>query len=349
MPTAYGSDRVRAVGAKVIIQSRLAKGWTPRTPKTRTSAEYPGTAVYWEEQYFEVVAADGVPSGGVRYVLEPWRDEHVIRQFVAYDEESVARIAADYTLAAKQRRNSFLTSLTSMFLGYLPSPVQNRLGNEMGVSPNRMTMLSCIPPVVLMGACAFMIAGAVIKQARPPIPMWLVLFAALLFAETIPRFIVAMSQNRGIGSLLGTLAYMLFYLASGSRKKNLPEPLQEPGDGVFFMIPPPEDVALQDSITMRGAMLSLLTPAEQVRLADVYGFNYRDHASGLAWIILVFSIFGVVSSWMQIQQGQPVAVISLLAAAALAVEQIIRLNAFRRGPAGSMLAFAVRPFVRDLL
>jgi hypothetical protein len=227
--------------------------------------------------------------------------------------------------------------------------VQNRLGNEMGVSPNRMTMLSCIPPVVLMGVCAFMIAGAVIKQARPPIPMWLMLFAALLFAETIPRFIVAMSQNRGIGSLLGTLAYMIFYLASGSRKKNLPEPLQEPGDGVFFMIPPPEDVALQDSITMRGAMLTLLTPAEQARLAHVYGFNYRDHASGLAWIILVFSIFGVVSSWMQIEQGQPVAVISLLVAGALAVEQIMRLNAFRRGPAGSMLAFAVRPFVKDLL
>jgi hypothetical protein len=217
------------------------------------------------------------------------------------------------------------------------------------VSPNRMTLLSCIPPVVLLGVCVFIVVGAVIKQERPPVPLWLLILAFLLFVETIPRFIVAMSQRRGIGSLLGTLGYMIFYLASGSRKKNLPEPLQEPGDGVFFMIPPPEDVALQDSITMRGAMLTLLTPAEQARLARVYGFNYRDHAAGLAWIILVFSIFGVVSSWTQIQQGQPMAVVSLLVAGALAVEQIIRLNAFRRGPAGSMLAFAVRPFARDLL
>lgn len=349
MPTPHGTDRVRVAGAKIIIFSRLAKGWTPRALKTRTSAEFPGTAVYWEEQYFEVVAADAGPSGGIRYVLEPWRDDHVIRQFVSYDEESEARIAADHALAAKQRRNSSLTSLSSMVLGHLPSPVQNRLGNEMGVSPNRMTLLSCIPPVVLFGVCLFIIAGAVIKQVSSPVPFWLLIVSFLLFVETIPRFIVAMSQRRGIGSLLGTLAYMIFYVSAGARKKNLPEPLQEPGDGVFFMIPPPEDVALRDSITMRGPMLTLLTPGEQAHVARVHGYDYRDHAFGLAWIILISSILGVITSWMQVQQGQLLAVVSLLLASALAVEQVIRLNAFRRGPAGSMLAFVVRPFVRDLL
>ena len=55
----HGSDRARRVGEKVILQSAISKGWTPRTPKTLTHAEFPGTAVLWEEQYFEVIEADG--------------------------------------------------------------------------------------------------------------------------------------------------------------------------------------------------------------------------------------------------------------------------------------------------
>jgi energy-coupling factor transporter transmembrane protein EcfT len=305
--------------------------------------------VYWDEEYFEVVAAEVAGTGSVRYVLEPWRDDHVIRTFESYNDESEARLSADYALAEKQRRNSVLTRLSAMALGHLPSPVQNRLANEMGVSPTRMTILSCVPPLVVLGVCVFVTAGAKIEQKESGIPTWVMLLAAFLAVESGMRFLVAMSQNRGMGSLLGTLVYMFVYAFSGSRKKNMPEPLQEAGDGVFFMIPPTEDVARRDSITMRGPMLSLLTPAEQVRLAKNHRYNYKDHAVALAWIILIMTILGVVSSWIQIQQGRTSAIVSLLAAGALAVEQIARLLALRRGPAGSVLGFVVRPFVRDLL
>ena len=46
----HGADRVRQAGDKVILQSAIAKGWTPRVPKTLTNAEHPGTAVLWDEQ-----------------------------------------------------------------------------------------------------------------------------------------------------------------------------------------------------------------------------------------------------------------------------------------------------------
>ena len=50
--------------------------------KTLTSAEFPGTAVLWEERYFEVVEARA-GEGGVGYVLEPWQEMHVMRTIEA--------------------------------------------------------------------------------------------------------------------------------------------------------------------------------------------------------------------------------------------------------------------------
>ena len=95
----YGADRVRTSGGRVILHSRISKGWTPRTPKTPTHAEFPGSAVLWDDEYFEVVAAELLPAGGVRYVLEPWRDNHTIRSFEHYSEESEARLQKDYATA----------------------------------------------------------------------------------------------------------------------------------------------------------------------------------------------------------------------------------------------------------
>src|SRR2546430_2133342 len=89
---AFGSDRIRRIdGEQVTLDSRLSKGWTARVEKTYTSAEFPGTAVEWEEKYFEVVLADPLPQGGVRYVLEPWLDQHAMRFVDRYDAETEAR------------------------------------------------------------------------------------------------------------------------------------------------------------------------------------------------------------------------------------------------------------------
>src|SRR2546430_17376382 len=93
----YGSDRVRARdGERVVLASRLSKGWVPRVGKTLTTAEFPGTAVLWEERYFEVVDAHALPQGGVEYVLEPWREHHVMRVVQQYDEPSEAAPVAEH-------------------------------------------------------------------------------------------------------------------------------------------------------------------------------------------------------------------------------------------------------------
>ena len=95
----HGSDRARRAGEKVILQSAISKGWTPRTPKSLTHAEFPGTTVLWDEQYFEVIEATATQTGGVRYVLAEWRESHTIRTFEHYDADFVRDPAAKTRVA----------------------------------------------------------------------------------------------------------------------------------------------------------------------------------------------------------------------------------------------------------
>lgn len=344
-----GSDRVRVAGERVILLSSISKGWTPRTPKTLTHAEYPGTTVLWEERYFEVVEAATQPSGGVRYVLAPWREEHTIRTFESYDAESEARRIADHERAKKQRRASIASRLSGMFLGHLPHPVQEHLQNELGVMPTRITLLSCIPPMLLVGTAAYFTADAMLKQTLSPVPLWAWAILFFLALESFIRFFVVMSQGRGMGSLAGALAYIVYYAIARDRR-GLPSPWQAKGESVTFTLPPSEDVALRDSLQTRGALLALLPADEQRRVAARYGWDYRPHAFGVAWILLVFSVIGAVSSYTTLQaHGGCSALVSLLVAAAVAIEQVGRLLALQRGPAGSIFGVVARPFVRDLL
>ena len=347
---AYGGDRVRSAGDKVILHSAISKGWTPRRAKTAVHAEYPGTAVLWEEQYYEVVTAELLPLGGIRYVLVPWRDDHVIRVSDRYDEESEAARLADYRAAAAQRKKSIGARVAGVLFGHFPAHVQEHLQNELGVMPARMTIISCLPIVGALGVCAYLTADAALAEEPSPVPIWLAILLLPLMLESGVRFLVAMQQNRGMGSLLGTIAYVLFWYATPAKKK-WPSPF-EPGRGhELFTLPPPDDVVLRDKLEMRSTWMTLLTPAEQTHLAERYGYDYRSHAYGLTWIILIFSAAGAVSSAVKVVDGNGgfSALSSLVIAGLLAVEQVSRLLTLKRGPAGSVLGVLVRPFMRDML
>jgi hypothetical protein len=345
----YGTDRTRAAGGdKVILQSRHPKGWTARVPAQGTHSEFPGTAVYWNEQYFEVIEATPQQTGGVRYVLAPWAEHHTIRTFEHYDEATEAARIADFERAKRQQKASTASRYAGFLLGHLPRPVQDHLQNELGVMPSRMTMLSCVPSMFIAGLAIYLNVDAFMSHTVSPVPRWFTPFTGLLIFDSLIRFFVAMSQHRGMGSIIGTPLYILYWYVAPHREK-LPRPFEAKGESTTFTIPPPDDVALRDSLEMKGPLLTLLTPAEQATLFERYGFEYRRHCYGITWGFLVFAILGVVTSWMSMQKGEARAVISLLAAGAVAVEQILRLHALQKRPAGSMFAILVRPFVRDLL
>lgn len=347
---AFGSDRVRVSGPRVILYARLGKPWTARTPKIGTHAEFPGTAVLWGgDQYFEVVSAAALPAGGVRYVLEPWRDELTMRVTARYDEESEAALAGEFKAAGAQRAQRKLVQLTAILAGHLPAVVQNRLASELGVFPARMTLWSTIPGVALFGACIWAGVSSQMEGVPSAVPLPLFLFAAYMLADSALRFFVAMSQMRGMGSFPGLIIYLLFWLLFRWRWPTLLSPFTVERGDRLFMLAPDAEVAKRDSIALRAPLLTLLSPSEQALLERRIGFDYRKHAYFPAWLMLVFGVLGMGTSFEDARNGSFSAMLSLAVAALLVLEQAMRLLTFRRGPAGSVLAVLVRPFARDLL
>ncbi len=342
---AYGTDRLReGDGDRFILLCSRAKGWMARVEKTLTTARHPGTAVAWDGRIFEVVAADAGAAGGVRYVLEPWRDEHVIRVSDSYDAESEARREAEYRAAMAREKQRKSANFAGIFTGLLPASVQEHLGNELGLLPAKLTAISVVVPMLVVAWILIDTVRRIMDPNAAKMPVWALVIAVYLFLESAIRFYLAWMQRRAVGSVIGGIAYLPYYLANRGRAVS---PFAVPRGEKLFITTPPDDVALRDAYSIREPLLSLLSPAEQNALAERFGFDYRKNATIGAGVILVISAIGVISSIVSLPRLS--AVVSLLLASGLAIEQVVRLGALRRGPAGSVLAIFVRPIARKLL
>ncbi len=305
--------------------------------KTFTSAEFPGTAILWEERYFEVVIAEPLPQGGMRYVLEPWRDHHAMRVTDRYDAESEGQRIEKHReqLARESHRKS--ANVLGLLTGHLPAVVQEQLGRELGVLPPRLTLISILGEYAVLAAIILFCVTWIMSERVIPLP--LAVAAIYLGVENTIRFLVNYTQSRPIGSTLGFIGYLLYYAV----RRRGPSPFAtEKGFAVPIVDSSPQVAAL-DTFATREAFVTLLTPAEQARVAERFGYDYRRDSALVATVILIVAVIGVASSFVR---G---ALVAMVAAGALAAEQVVRLFAFRRGPAGSVLRFVVRPFVRKLL
>ncbi len=340
---AHGSDRL-AEGADetFLLSCRLPKGWTARVPKTLIRTEFPGTAVLWDDIAYEVVAVEPLPNG-VRYTLAPWPDMHTIRLSERYDDATEERRVVEWRAAHARERHRLAANLLAPLTGHLPAIVQEHLASEVGIVPNRLTLLSCLAEIVALAFAMMTIAQAVMDNRSTP---WLAIAGVLFGMDALVRLWFVMSQGRPIGSPAGLLVYGIWF-ALFDRQRGAPSPLRHAkGHGVRFL-PPPEDVAARDAFHVREPLITLLTPAEQERAAERFGYDFRRSAPTVAGLILAFAVLGVITSIRTLAWGVSISALSsLLVAAALAVEQVVRLAALRREPAGSILAPLACPFVR---
>jgi len=335
---AYGTDRVRPGGGdQVILSSRLDKGWTARVPKTLTTAEFPGTAVLWEERYFEVAMIEVLPQGGWRYTLEPWRDHLAMRVTDRYDSEAEAARVEESRKKLQREKVRKSANALGLFTGHLPALVQEELGRELGILPGRLTLISILGEYGIIAG--LVLWGVTLMMRQEPTPFGIFIAAGIIGVENTVRFLVNWTQSRPIGSVIGWILYAIYHAISGRG----PSPFATEKGWAVKITEPPAEIAARDAITMREPFLTLLTPAEQARIAARYDYDYRRESTLVAATILIVAVIGVVSSLMM---G---AVLSLIGAAALGTEQVVRIAAFRRGPAGSVLRFVVRPFVRKLI
>lgn len=343
---AFGSDRLKTSGKQLIIHCPRAKGWVARIPKSYTNPEHPGTAVLWEESYFEVIVEDISPQS-VRYVLEPWKNENVMRVTDAYDEASEIRREAEHKTAVKRAAARRTANFFGVFTGHLPARVQEELASNLGIMATRLTFYSLILPLLFITWAINVVVRAMMTEK--PVSLMLLLLSIYLAIESMIRLNIVWTQSRPIGSAIGFILYSLFF-AFAPKKLGAVAPIKnEKRSAVFGELAPP-DIALQDAYTVREPLLTLLSPQEQALAAERFGYDYRKESFRIAWVILAFSIAGVVTSIVTLKQGFRLsALVSLVTAGFIAIEQIRRLSALRRGPAGSVLGALARPFVRKIL
>jgi hypothetical protein len=326
----YGSDRVRrGEGERIVLSSRAPKGWTARVEKTLTSAEFPGTAVLWEERYFEVVRAEP-DADGVRYILEPWRDRHAMRITDRYDEESEALRIEELRKAHQREKHRKSANALALLTGHLPAVAQERLGRELGVLPARITMISVVGEYAVVAAMLLWLVNGTVTST--PRPFAAILIFCYLGLETTVRFFIVWTQSRPIGSTLGFIVYLLF---NGL-------PATEKGFAIPIPMPSPE-VQARDTLTLSEPLVTLLPPSDQTRIAARFAYDYRRLSVPVAIFILIFAVGGVITAL------RTNAVLMLLFASLLSIEQMVRLLALRNGPAASVFGWLVRPFLRKLL
>jgi hypothetical protein len=358
-PTAYhprGTDRTEAGedGAIWIICSS-PKGWVPRRGRAHTSSEYPGTAVRWETDLFEVVDAITHADGSVRYRLEPWPDRHAVRSITTYD--AATEEARGQELAGRRRdiRRRWLAIFLSPLLGHVPGPVQKRMEGDFGAPAVAMTMASALPLLALgFVSVLFTLAAAYgsgfsggvssLTNAERSIPRLLPLpLAAYLVVESAIRLGSAFVQGRPIGSVPGTLLYEIWRIATG-RPPVLPP--------AFAGVAATPDQVSRDRFRMLEPFLALLSPDEQERLEERFGLEPLRWGRATAIVLLVVGGSNVLVSLLRLAGGIGglADFLWLLTGVGISAEQVLRLRQIRRrSPAGSVLGALVRPLARNLL
>jgi hypothetical protein len=354
--TPFGSDRLEAAPDGAIwIVCPGPKGWTPRRGKAHTGSEYPGTAIRWETELFEVVEAVSHLDGTTRYRLEPWPDRHAVRSIQTYDEGSEAGRPRQRALDRQSIARRRLAIVFAPLLGHLPGPVQEAMESEFGAPAVGMTIASALPLFALglvsllftlasaYGAGLFGSGGGPEGGGRTipdllPLPL-----AAYLAIESGFRMGVAFLEARPMGSVPGALLYEIWRTVAGRPAVSPP---------TFRGLPASPEMARQDRFRMLEPLLALLTPSEQNDLERRFGMETLRWGKITAILLLILGGANLLASLALFAAGAGgvADLVWLVAGAGLTVEQIARLREIARGrPAGSVLGALVRPLARKLI
>lgn len=353
MPRAYGRDRVESLdGGRVRIVSPAPKGWRAGKRATRTTAEFPGTAVAWDEALWEVISSEERTGANSRYVLVPWRDNHAIRLTVDYSAAS--EIALEETRRKSEARNRMSAGIFAMglFTGQFPAHVQKQIESEYGFVATRMTLLSLVPELVFAGIA---VMGLPIEDLPgPKWPVWVLVLGFFALVDVVTRSWYCLMRNLPLGSVPGLLAWYLAMAVSPEARRFDREAtrIDESGRRTTSARAPSDFEREHDVYALREPFLALLPPGDQLRLATTFGFDPIAWGRRSALTIAIVAGSGVLSSLIKIGDGTAGfgTLLSLVIAALLFAEQLLRFRELSRGnAAGSVLGAIARPYCVVLL
>ncbi|MCM2317028.1 MAG: hypothetical protein NDJ92_17915, partial [Thermoanaerobaculia bacterium] len=333
MPRAYGRDRVESLDrGRVRIVSPAPKGWRAGKQATRTTAEFPGTAVAWDGALWEVVSSEERSGANSRYVLVPWRDNHAIR--LAVDYSAASEIALEATRRKGEARNRMSAGIFAMglFAGQLPAHVQRQIESEYGFVAPRMTLLSLVPEIVFAGIA---VMGLPIEDLPgPKWPAWVLVLGFLALVDVLARSWYCLMRNLPLGSVPGLLAwYVAMMVFPGARRFDREATrVDERGRSTTSARAPSDFEREHDAYAVREPFLALLPASDQMRLATTFGFDPIAWGRRSALTIAAVAGSGVLSSLIKIGEGTAGVgtLLSLVIAALLFAEQLLRFREFSR-------------------
>ena len=185
-------------GGIVVLSTDFDLGWRSRV------GGRPGSAVMWEDASFEVVDCEPWRRG-VRWTLEPWVGEDVMRVVLPLDAATVdaaARAAQTAARGAKLRPGFWLLA---PLLGFATASWQRRWRDDWGYPALLATWLSAMLEIVVGAACVieFLVTMVAGDSLFPWIPRPLIYFGLVLFGEGAVRLMQVFSDPEPVGTIFG--------------------------------------------------------------------------------------------------------------------------------------------------
>lgn len=349
MPRALGRDRLGVEpGGRLLLDCEAPKGWRGRHAATATSAEHPGTAVRWEEQFFEVLEVR--PRGGraVQYLLAHWDDRHAMRVVESYTAETEAARGLERADAARRDDRHVFLLLAAPLVGSLPAHVQERLEEEYNVPARRLSLASALPLWILgWVSLILLMASSIVGAGSVPVPV--LVFGVYLLAESTARLVVCFLQGRPIGTLAGTLLYEVFRQLGRTKARVEGKPV--PRETALWDVEVEAEREILDRYAMLEPLAGLLPVDDQLRLAERFGFDgIRWGRIGAIFLLVMFGPLAVTSVLGALVVFEPSDLWRVPLFGGVVVEQAVRLRALSNGRlAPSVLGVLVRPAARRLL
>ena len=210
----------------------------------------------------------------------------------------------------------------------------------------RLLSLASAVPLWILGWIALILLMASSFGGAGSLPIWVLVFGVYLLAESTARLAVCLLQGRGIGTLVGTLAWEAW-----RRLKSAAGGAPLPAERSVWEV---DSDAVQDVLDRYHVLepfAGLLPLDDQVRLAERFGFDgLRWGRIGAIFLLVMFGPLAVTAVLGAIAVFEPADLARVVVFGGIATEQVVRLRKLAAGRlAPSLLGGLVRPFARPLL
>ena len=189
--------------------------WKPRVSESH-KAVFPGTAIAFEDKYYEVVEIKIQKEEGVSrycYYLNRWDERFPIRVQFRYSTEECRRLARKARKEARNRQFTALLLVLAPIVGLLPDADQRRIGSSYGITPTRFTFLSSIALLFPGGLALILLLVSMFVPAADAgitVPKSILLLGSYFFLESFLRIYSCMKLEEPMGSLLLSLPVEFF-------------------------------------------------------------------------------------------------------------------------------------------